>query len=114
MIAIDHQDKLISIAVLGEFTLADFKEFEELVVFKLQFTGPIRLLMDLREMAGFTVDMVWEEVKFSRAHSADFERIGIVSDSEWVTWSAWLQRVFVTAEIRVEHDLDEVTTWLKN
>lgn len=114
MIAIDHQDKLISIAVLGEFTLADFQEFEQLVLYKLQFTGPIRLMMDLREMAGFTVDMAWEEVKFSRAHSNDFERIGIVSDSEWVAWSAWLQRLFVTAEIRVEHDLGEVTAWLKS
>ena len=79
MITIDHNDSLISVTVLGEFTLADFKEFEELVIYKTRFSGPVRLFMDLTEMAGFTLDMAWEEVKFSREHANDFERVGIFS-----------------------------------
>jgi hypothetical protein len=112
MITIDHQDNLVSITVLGEFTLADFMEFENLVVSKSAAGNPLRLLMDLREMASFTLDMAWEEVKFSRAHASDFERIGIVTDSEWVTWSAWMQRLFVSAELRVEHDVEDIRAWL--
>lgn len=112
MITIDHQDSLISVAVLGEFTLGDFKEFEELVLYKTRFSGPVRLFLDLTEMAGFTVDMAWEEIKFSREHPNDFERIGIVTDSEWVTWSAWLQRLFVNVEMMVSHDAEDVRSWL--
>lgn len=113
MIAIDHQDHLISVTVLGEFTLADFQEFEALVLRLTQPGHALRLLMDLREMAGFTLDMAWEEVKFSRSHGQDFERIAIVSDSEWVTWSAWLQRLFVSAAIHVEHDIEDARAWLQ-
>ena len=112
MITIDHQDTHVSITVLAEFTLADFMEFETLVMSKTAAGKPLRLLMDLREMASFTLDMAWEEVKFSRAHAGDFERIGIVTDSEWVTWSTWLQRLFVTAELRVEHDIEDLRAWL--
>lgn len=112
MIAIDRQDNLITVAVLGEFTLADFMEFERAALDAATGGAPVNLLMDLREMAGFTIDMAWEEVKFSRAHGRDFSRIAIVTDSEWVTWSAWLQRLFVSAETHVEHDIEDARAWL--
>ena len=64
MITIDHQGNLVSVVVLGEFTLTDFKEVEQAVRFNIRFEGPVNLLFDLREMATFTVDMAWEEIKF--------------------------------------------------
>jgi len=112
MITIDYRDSQVSVAVLGEFTLADFKEFEELVQFKVKFEGPVTLLFDLTEMADFTVDMAWEEIKFSRAHGSDFARIAVVTDSEWIAWSAWLSQAFVAAELRVFHDADDARAWL--
>ena len=113
MIAIDHKENFITVNVLGEFTLADFKEFEELVLYKAKFTGPIRLLFDLREMVGFTVDMAWEEVRFSREHGCDFDRIAVVTDSQWMAWSAWLQQLFVSADLRVFSDETEARTWVE-
>lgn len=112
MITIDYRDNDVLVAVLGEFTLADFKEFEDMVQFKVKFEGPVKLLFDLTEMADFTVDVAWEEIKFSRAHGGDFSRIAVVTDSEWVTWSAWLSQVFVQSDLRVFHDADEARSWL--
>ncbi|MDP2792907.1 MAG: STAS/SEC14 domain-containing protein [Sulfurisoma sp.] len=112
MITIDYRDSQVSVAVLGEFTLADFKEFEELVQFKVKFEGPVNLLFDLTEMADFTVDMAWEEIKFSRTHGDDFNRIAVVTDSEWIAWSAWLSQVFVAADLRVFHDVEDARAWL--
>lgn len=112
MIAIDHKEHLVTVAVLGEFTLADFQEFEDLVNFKVGFEGPVNLLFDLREMADFTVDMAIEEIKFSRQHKNDFGRIAVITDSQWVTWSAWLSQVFVSADLRVFTEEAEAQEWL--
>lgn len=112
MIAIDHQDKLVAVAVLGEFTLADFKEFEALVNAKLVSGGEVDLLFDLRGMLDFTVDVVLEEIKFSRAHPNDFSRIAVLTDSPWVAWTAWLEQVFVSADLRVFGDEAEAREWL--
>lgn len=112
MITIDHSNALVSVAVLGEFTLADFQEFEELVFFQVKFDGPVDLFFDLREMADFTVDMAWEEIKFSRQHGSDFRRIAVVTDSQWVTWSAWLEQLFVSANLRVFADEADARQWL--
>ncbi|MCK9283366.1 MAG: STAS/SEC14 domain-containing protein [Rhodocyclaceae bacterium] len=112
MIAIDHQPHRVSVAVLGEFTLADFKEFETLAGYKIKFEGPVDLFFDLRAMASFTLDMAWEEIRFSRQHPGDFKRIAVVTDSQWVTWSAWLSQAFVDADLRVFESAEEASAWL--
>ena len=113
MIAIDHQPNRVSVTVLGEFTLADYKEFEELVNYKVKFEGPVDLYFDLREMASLTLDVAWEEVRFSRQHANDFNRIAIVTNSQWVTWSAWLSQTFVNADVEVFDNAEEAKGWLE-
>jgi hypothetical protein len=115
MITVDHTTErvnLVAVTVLGEFTLEDFTEFEEYLIANELFDGSHDLLFDLREMAGFTVDMAWEEIKFSRIHGGDFKRVAVVTDSQWVTWSAWLEKAFVKAELRVFEDAGEAQAWL--
>jgi hypothetical protein len=112
MINIEHRDRLVAVTVFGEFALADYKEFEELVNYKIQFSGPIDLLFDLREMAGFTLDVAWEEIKFSRQHAHDFRRIAVLTDDQWLTWSAWVSQLFVDAEVQVFDDETEARDWL--
>ncbi|MFN3986862.1 MAG: STAS/SEC14 domain-containing protein [Rhodocyclaceae bacterium] len=112
MITIDHNNNLVSVAVFGEFSLADYKEFEELVNYKIKFNGNIDLLFDLREMAGFTFDVAWEEIKFSRQHAHDFGRIAVLTEDQWITWSAWVSQIFVDAEVMVFNDESEARAWL--
>jgi hypothetical protein len=112
MIVTDHQPHRVSVTVYGEFTLADYREFEELVNFKVKFEGPVDLLFDMRQMADYTFDVMLEELKFSRSHPNDFERIAVVTDSQWVAWSAWLSQIFVDAQMKIFDDLAEAKGWL--
>jgi hypothetical protein len=112
MITIDQQQNLVAIAVLGDFTLGDFKEFENLVNSKLASGSVVNLLFDLRNMLRFTVDVVLEEIRFSRAHPHDFNRIAVLTDSPWVAWTAWLEQAFVAADLRVFSDEGEAREWL--
>lgn len=114
MIVTDHQPGRVSVTVFGEFTLADYKEFEEVINYKVKFEGPVDLYFDLRQMADFTLDVAWEEIKFSRQHAHDFSRIAVVTDSQWVTWSAWLSQVFIDADVEVFDDADEAKSWLES
>jgi len=112
MITIEQTDNLVNVAVLGEFTLADFKTFEEQSLYKLKSPGTVNLLFDLRAMVGYTLDVAWEELKFfSREHNHDFTKIAVVTDDQWLTWQAWLSRIFVDADIRVFTDYAEARNW---
>ena len=112
MITTDHQGSLVSVAVFGEFTLADFKEFEEAVRHNIGSEGQVSLFVDLRQMADFTVDVAWEEIKFSRQHAHDFRRIAVLTESQWIAWSAWLSQAFVAADLRVFSEEGEARGWL--
>ena len=112
MITVDHTPERVNLVVIGEFTLEDFTEFEEYLIANELFDGSHDLLFDLREMAGFTVDMALEEIRFSRLHGDDFKRVAVVTDSQWVAWSAWLEKTFVKAELRVFEDAGEANAWL--
>jgi hypothetical protein len=113
MITTDQKGNLVTVAALAEFTLSDFREFEDLAVRTAESAGPVDLLFDLREMAGFTVDMAWEEIKFSRQHGRDFRRIAVLTASQWVAWSAWLQQIFVSADLRVFDEEGDARAWLE-
>ena len=112
MITTDHKENRVNVTVLGEFTLADYKEFEEVINFKVKFEGPVDLLFDLREMSGFTVDMALEEIRFAQAHAHDFARIAILTRDQWIAWSAWLSQMFVDADVRVFDDTEDAEAWL--
>ncbi|WP_227817647.1 SpoIIAA family protein [Nitrogeniibacter aestuarii] len=112
MITKDHQPGLVEVAVFGEFELADYKEFEELVNYKIKFEGPQNLFMDLRKMTGFTVDVAWEEIKYSREHKRDFGKIAIITEDQWTTWSAWISQLFVEADVQVFPEEPEARAWL--
>ena len=112
MIVIQHQKNRVSVNVYGEFTLSDFKEFEEMVNRKVRFEGPVDLLVNLREMVDFTIDVAWEDIVFAREHPDDFRRIAVVTQSQWVAWSAWLSQIFVSAEMKVFDEDNEALDWL--
>jgi hypothetical protein len=113
MISIQRDGRLIVVGVFGELTLADYQRFESEVVGQLNKAGRFDLLIDLRDMLGYTVDVVWEDIKFTRSHSHDIGRIALLSDAQWVAWSAWLSQLFVDAEISVFDDETLARGWLE-
>jgi hypothetical protein len=115
MITIEQTQDLLNIAVLGEFTIADFKQFEENALYKLKSSGEVDLIFDLRGMISYTADVAWEEIKFfSREHNHDFNKIAVVTSNQWLTWQAWLSRIFIDADIRVFQDYAEAKVWVQD
>ncbi len=112
MIAISNEKNLISVSVIGEFTLADFKDFEQHVLHDLKFEGGVNVLLDLRDMVRYTLDVAWEEIRFSREHRYDFRRIAIVTTDEWMVWLTWLNRLFVDADVRAFDEPGIAMEWL--
>lgn len=113
MITIEQSDHLINIAVLGEFTIADFKQFEQDTLYKLTTPGALNLLFDFRGMLNYTPDVAWEELKFFRnQHQHDFSKIAVVTDDQWRTWQAWISRLFMDADIQVFTDYDTAKSWI--
>lgn len=113
MISVNVRNNVVSMTVMGQFTLDDYKEFEEAVLYGIKFQGVVNLLIDLRDMLSFSLDVAWEEIKFSREHANDFDRVAILTSNEWIAWSTWINRLFVNADIQLFDDLSEAEAWVQ-
>jgi hypothetical protein len=112
MITIEIRSHLVNVAVLGQFSLADFKELEEAVLVKIKIEERVNLLFDLRDMTSLTMDVAWEEIKFAREHRFDLLKIAVVTDNQWIAWSTWLTSLFTHAESRVFDDYNLASDWV--
>lgn len=112
MISLDVQADRIAVSVIGQFTLDDYREFEQAVGYGVEFQGEVNVLFDLRDMLSYTLDVAWEELKFSREHKSDFGRIAILTGDQWVAWSMWINRLFMSADIRLFDDLEMAQAWV--
>ncbi len=112
MIVVEEQADLLKVHVYGELTLADYRELETAVGSGLKTTPKVRLLMDLTRMSGFTLDVAWEEVRFTRAHAHDFRRIAVVTASRWLGWAGWLSAAFTDAEVETFEEVADAEAWL--
>ena len=112
MITIQHEGSLTVVGIFGRLEIADFTRLEEEIESQLRLLGRIDLLMDLRGMLGYTLDVAFEDLRFSREHAHDVGRIAILSEDESVVWTALLSELFVQAEIRVFDDETLAREWL--
>jgi len=112
MITIQHEGRLITAGIYGEFTLADYRQFEAEVLETLRLKGKVDLLFDLRDMISYTLDVAWEDVRFVREHAHDFRRVAVISDDQWTVWIAWLTRLMVDAEVRAFDEEPMAREWL--
>ena len=112
MIVIEDERDPLKVTVYAELTLTDYKEFEQAVNGRLKTKPKLKLMIDLTQMTGFTVDVAWEDIKFTKAHAHDFKRIAVVSSDQWTTWLGWLSAAFTDADIKVFADNAEAGGWL--
>jgi len=112
MISLDVQGDRIAVSVMGQFTLDDYREFEQAVAYGVEFQGEVNVLFDLRDMLSYSLDVAWEELKFSREHAQDFGRIAILTGDQWIAWSMWINRLFMSADIRLFDDLEMAQAWV--
>ncbi|MES2353522.1 MAG: STAS/SEC14 domain-containing protein [Pseudomonadota bacterium] len=112
MITVNPEYHLITATALGEFTLADYQEFEAAALSALKAGRKPNVLFDLSEMSGYTVDVAWEEIRFTREHVQDFPKIAIVTTDQWVIWSAWLSQLFVESDLQIFEDIPSALMWL--
>ena len=112
MITIQHEGSLITTGVFGEFTVTDYQEFEREVLATLRLTGRVDLLVDLRDMLRYTLDVAWEDLRFVHAHAHDFRRVAVIARDELTVWLGWITRLLTDADVRVFDTEAGAREWL--
>ncbi len=113
MIVIQDEKNLLKASIYAEFTVSDYRELENAIVAKLKAQRKLNLLLDFTSMAGFTLDVAWEDIKFTRSHPHDFARIAVLTSDQWRSWLGWLATAFTDAQIGSFTDPGPAEDWAR-
>lgn len=112
MLTVEQQNDQVTVNVMGELMLDDFRDFETVVLDELQDHERIDVLLDLSNMTGFSIDAAWEDLKFTREHERDFRRIAVVTSEQWLSWLVWLNGAFSGAQVQSFPERQDAEHWL--
>lgn len=112
MITTDVLPERVEMRAYGTLTLSDCKTFEDASNYRVMFNRPINLLVDLRSMTGYSLDVAVEEWRYLRRHTHDFNRVALLTTDQFVTWGAWLSQFFTEADIRIFDSEHAARRWL--
>jgi hypothetical protein len=112
MLTIQHEGSLTVVGVFARFEIADFRRLEEEIESQIRRLGKVDLLVDLRGMLDYTLDVAFEDFRFTREHAHDVGRVALLSEDDVVVWTALLSELFVRADIRVFDDETLAREWL--
>ncbi len=111
----DLPDNVLGLTASGEVTADDYKTvlvpaLEE----KLSKHKKIRLLYATDNLLGFTGGAAWEDAKIGMMHLTAFERIAVVTDTDWLEKMVKAFGFVMPGEVRVFHEdkLKEARSWV--
>lgn len=112
MITTDVMPERVEMRAYGTVTLADCKLFEDASDYRVLFNRPIDLLVDLRSMTNYSLDVAIKEWRYLRSHRADFRKVALLTDDQFLTWAAWFTQFFTNADIRIFDSEHAAKRWL--
>ena len=106
---------LVSIGASGTVTAEDYEkvlipEIEE----TLKSHDKVRVLFQLEPGAGFTAGALWDDTKFGLSHFFAFEKLALVSDTEWVNNTVKLFGFVMPCPVKLFSlkERDAATEWI--
>jgi len=91
------------------------KQLIPLIEERLAHEGKVNVLYEIGpEFEGFTAGGAWDDTKFGLSHLADFARLAVVTDVEWIRLGMKMFAPFMGGRMRVFalDELDKARDWV--
>jgi len=112
MINSELRENHVEASIFGKLTIDDFRELERQIEAQITRKQPVALLLDMREMAGFTIDAIIEDYRFSKRHAGTGGKIALLTESDMDSLIGWFEQSLVSAELQLFDDEIAARAWL--
>lgn len=115
MLEIVAEDVLVGIVVAraeGKLTAADYKGFQDEIDRTVALQGPVDLILDLRELEGFSAVGALADLKFDATHQNSLRHVAVVGAARFMDAGTELSMPFLKPEARYFDTVEEARGWL--
>ncbi len=79
----ESEGRRVFVKASGKLTDADYKALIPQLEAAIDRHGSIRLLVDMGDLEGWSLQAAWDDFAFGIKHWNDFERMALVGDKRW-------------------------------
>ncbi|MEW6764783.1 MAG: STAS/SEC14 domain-containing protein [Pseudomonadota bacterium] len=109
-------DNIVGFVATGEVSAQDYETvFIPAIESTLKENEKVRILYHIApEFTGFTAGALWDDVKIGVAHLRAWEKIAVVTDSDWIRRTGGFLNFVLPCPVKVfpNAELDEATQWI--
>ncbi|GAB3032888.1 SpoIIAA family protein [Bowmanella dokdonensis] len=106
-----NENRVLSITASGKLTRHDYQQLIPEVENLLEKFGTLRFFIRAREISGFEVRAMWEDIKFDARHADQFGKTAIVGEKKWQEWGTELASLFFDAPMKYFDHNEEKLAW---
>lgn len=117
--SIEIQEKagsnLLEIHTNGRLTHRDYLRLVLRTKRLIEDHGKIRVLLQTSGFDAWSVEAMWDDIRFELDHFSEIERVALVGENTWEKWMAGFYRPFTGAESRffAGSQIEEARQWLE-
>ncbi|WP_020476451.1 SpoIIAA family protein [Zavarzinella formosa] len=102
--------KILILNLRDRLTSEDYAHFTPAVEQAVKENGKVRILVRMHDFHGWTLDAVWEDVKFDLRHISHIERLALSAEAGMAVFC----KPFTTAKVRYfdQCKTDEAEEWI--
>ncbi|KAA0132148.1 MAG: STAS/SEC14 domain-containing protein [Gimesia chilikensis] len=112
---IHHEtENYVEINMSGKLVKEDYHDFTPTIETLIQQHGPLHMLVVLHDFHGWTMEAIWEDIKFDVKHFKDIGKLAMVGEKKWEEGMAMFCKPFTSAKVKYFdlHELDAARTWI--
>ncbi|MDL4843180.1 SpoIIAA family protein [Aquibacillus rhizosphaerae] len=80
----NNLESVVEVHVEGKITETDMIEFKEYFKLKNAADGKVNLLLMIKDLKGYSVQSLIEDLKFDAKHWNDVNKLAVISDKKWM------------------------------
>ncbi|WP_338876747.1 STAS/SEC14 domain-containing protein [Spirosoma sp. SC4-14] len=110
-----NDDRILGYRIEGKITAAELKPLFARVEEKKREHKKMRVYAEYVRMNGLSLGAIWEDIKFDITHFTDFEKVAVVTDTDWVGITGKAAGLIPGLEVRLFScsEQEQAHEWIK-
>ncbi|RIJ36915.1 SpoIIAA family protein [Pontibacter oryzae] len=113
MVQLFEQSKndLVAFRVSGNVNRSDYDMMLPVLEERIRQHGKVRVYAEVQDVEEYTLQALWEDIKFDLKHATDFSKVALIGDRKWIDWLTTMAKPFTSAKLRYFDYSDRNEAW---
>lgn len=112
----ESKGDLVAIRISGHVDKSDYAVMLPVLEEKIKQHSKIKVYAELQDVETYSLEALWEDVKFDIRHAADFKKAAIVGDQKWLDMLTIVASPFTSAQVKYFDfkEREQAMEWVKS